>query len=148
MSPGDEFPMHKQLGQEKLVYVEEGTVQVHLGDQERDLHPGGTVFISANTWVDQRIRSRHRQRGVRIFSTWLRELRAVRLCAAKPKGHASLDSGTQSVQSPRACGLQRRAIGILLIAKLRRLDILLANYNFMSLGELIASRGELARRKI
>lgn len=27
-------------------------VHVHLGDQERDLHAGGTVFIPANTWVD------------------------------------------------------------------------------------------------
>jgi quercetin dioxygenase-like cupin family protein len=52
MAPGDEFPTHKHLGQDELVYIEKGTVQVHLGDQERDLHSGGTVFIPANTWVD------------------------------------------------------------------------------------------------
>jgi glyoxylate utilization-related uncharacterized protein len=33
------------------VYIEKGTVHVHLGDQERDLHAGGTVFIPASAWV-------------------------------------------------------------------------------------------------
>ena len=51
MSPGDEFPTHKHLGQDEILYIEKGTVHVHLGDQERDLHAGGTVFIPANTWV-------------------------------------------------------------------------------------------------
>src|SRR4029077_4809842 len=43
MAPGDEFPTHKHLGQDEIVYIEKGTVHVHLGDQERDLHAGGTV---------------------------------------------------------------------------------------------------------
>jgi quercetin dioxygenase-like cupin family protein len=51
MAPGDEFPMHKHLGQDEILYIEKGTVHVHLGDQERDLHAGGTVFIPAHTWV-------------------------------------------------------------------------------------------------
>jgi len=51
MAPGDEFPTHKHLGQDEIVYIEKGIVHVHLGDQERDLHAGGTVFIPANTWV-------------------------------------------------------------------------------------------------
>ena len=51
MAPGDEFPMHKHLGQDDIVYIEEGTVHVHLGDLERDRHAGGTVFIPAYTWV-------------------------------------------------------------------------------------------------
>jgi quercetin dioxygenase-like cupin family protein len=49
--PGDEFPTHKHLGQDEILYIEKGTVQVHLGDRERDLHAGGTVFIPAYTWV-------------------------------------------------------------------------------------------------
>jgi quercetin dioxygenase-like cupin family protein len=51
MAPGDEFPTHKHLGQDEILYIEKGTVHVHLGDQERDLHAGGTVFIPAFTWV-------------------------------------------------------------------------------------------------
>lgn len=51
MHPGEEFPLHKHLSQDELVYIEKGAVHVHLGDRERDLHAGGTVFIPANTWV-------------------------------------------------------------------------------------------------
>jgi quercetin dioxygenase-like cupin family protein len=51
MAPGDEFPMHKHLGQDEILYIERGTVHVHLGGQERDLHAGGTAFIPAHTWV-------------------------------------------------------------------------------------------------
>ena len=52
MAPGDEFPTHKHLGQDEILYIGKGTVHVHLGDQERDLHAGGTVFIPAYTLVN------------------------------------------------------------------------------------------------
>lgn len=51
MHPGDEIPLHKHLGQDEIVLLETGTVHVHLGGQERDLHAGGMVFIPAYTWV-------------------------------------------------------------------------------------------------
>jgi quercetin dioxygenase-like cupin family protein len=72
MAPGDEFPTHKHLGQDELVYIEKGTVHVHWGEQERDLHAGGTVFIPANTWVyKEERRNREGQRRIRIFSAWI-----------------------------------------------------------------------------
>jgi quercetin dioxygenase-like cupin family protein len=51
LHPGDEIPLHKHLGQDEIVFIEAGTVHVHLGGQERDLHAGGMVFIPAYTWV-------------------------------------------------------------------------------------------------
>jgi oxalate decarboxylase/phosphoglucose isomerase-like protein (cupin superfamily) len=33
------------------VLIHNGTAHVWLGDQERDLHAGGLVFIPANTWI-------------------------------------------------------------------------------------------------
>jgi len=51
MHPGDEIPLHKHLGQDEIVTIQTATVHVHLGDQERDLHAGGMVFIPAYTWV-------------------------------------------------------------------------------------------------
>jgi quercetin dioxygenase-like cupin family protein len=51
MAPGDEFPRHQHLAQDELLWIETGTVHVHLGDHERDLHAGGMVFIPAHTWV-------------------------------------------------------------------------------------------------
>ena len=49
--PGDSIPVHKHLGQDEIVFVQSGTLHVRLGDQERDLHAGGMVFIPAYTWV-------------------------------------------------------------------------------------------------
>jgi quercetin dioxygenase-like cupin family protein len=49
--PGDEIPTHKHLGQDEIVLIQAGTAHVRLGDQERDLHAGGMVFIPAYTWV-------------------------------------------------------------------------------------------------
>jgi quercetin dioxygenase-like cupin family protein len=51
MHPGDEIPAHKHLSQDEILYIAKGTVHAHVGDQERELHAGGTVFIPANTWV-------------------------------------------------------------------------------------------------
>lgn len=51
MVPGDEFPRHQHLAQDEILWIEKGTVHVHLGDQQRDLHAGGMVFIPAHTWV-------------------------------------------------------------------------------------------------
>ena len=73
MAAGDEFPTHEHLGQDEiLLYIETGTVHVHLGDQQRDLHAGGTVFIPAYTWGKCKERgNRDRPCRVRIFSAGL-----------------------------------------------------------------------------
>jgi quercetin dioxygenase-like cupin family protein len=51
MPPGAIIPTHKHLEQDEIVYVVKGTVHAHVGDQERDLHAGGLVFIPERTWV-------------------------------------------------------------------------------------------------
>jgi quercetin dioxygenase-like cupin family protein len=47
IAPGDAIPTHKHLGQDEILLIEQGTLHVHLRDQERDLHTGGMVFISS-----------------------------------------------------------------------------------------------------
>jgi mannose-6-phosphate isomerase-like protein (cupin superfamily) len=49
--PGDAIPTHKHLEQDEIVLVEKGTIHAHVGDQERDLHAGGMVFIPQHTWI-------------------------------------------------------------------------------------------------
>jgi quercetin dioxygenase-like cupin family protein len=49
--PGEIIPTHKHLEQDEIVLIEKGTVHAHVGDQERDLHAGGLVFIPERTWV-------------------------------------------------------------------------------------------------
>jgi quercetin dioxygenase-like cupin family protein len=51
LAPGANLPKHRHLTQDEIVLIHSGTAHVWLGDQERDLHAGGLVFIPANTWV-------------------------------------------------------------------------------------------------
>ena len=51
VSPGATLPKHRHLTQDEIVLLHSGNAHVWLGDQERDLHAGGLVFIPANTWV-------------------------------------------------------------------------------------------------
>src|SRR5215471_11414608 len=68
MVVGDEIPMHKHLGQDEIVYIEKGTAHVRVGDLERDLHAGGTVFIPAYTWVSIKNAGNENLRLVFVFS--------------------------------------------------------------------------------
>ena len=51
IAPGATLPKHRHLAQDEIVLIHSGTAHVWLGDQERDLHAGGLVFIPANTWI-------------------------------------------------------------------------------------------------
>ena len=68
MAPGDEFPTHRHLEQDEILYIVKGTVHAHVGNQEGDLHAGGTVFIPANTWVDVKNAASETASVVFVFS--------------------------------------------------------------------------------
>jgi len=51
LAPGAAIPKHRHLAQDEIVLLHSGKAHVWLGDQERDLHAGGLVFIPANTWI-------------------------------------------------------------------------------------------------
>jgi quercetin dioxygenase-like cupin family protein len=52
--PGATLPKHRHLIQDEIALIQGGTAHVWLGDQERDLHSGGLVFIPANTWISMK----------------------------------------------------------------------------------------------
>ena len=51
VAPGGRIAKHKHVWQDEILIISSGTARVWLGDQERDLHAGGLVFIPANTWI-------------------------------------------------------------------------------------------------
>ena len=51
LAPGAAIRRHRHLTQDEILLMQGGMAHVWLGDQERDLHAGGLVFIPANTWV-------------------------------------------------------------------------------------------------
>jgi quercetin dioxygenase-like cupin family protein len=68
MAPEDTIPTHKHLEQDEIVLIEKGTIHAHVGDQERDLHAGGMVFIPAHTWVSLKNTGTETASIVAIFS--------------------------------------------------------------------------------
>jgi len=68
LQPGDEIPTHKHLGQDEIVFIQMGAAHVRVGDQERDLHTGGLVFIPAYTWVSLKNNSNEPASIVGIFA--------------------------------------------------------------------------------
>jgi len=51
LAPGAAIPKHRHLVQDEILLLHSGNAHVWLGDQERDLHAGGLVFIPENTWI-------------------------------------------------------------------------------------------------
>jgi quercetin dioxygenase-like cupin family protein len=51
LAPGATLPKHRHLVQDEILLIQSGTAHVWLGEEERDLHAGGLVFIPANTWI-------------------------------------------------------------------------------------------------
>lgn len=51
IGPGASIPIHKHPAEDELLFIQSGRAHVWLGNQERDLHAGGIVFIPANTWI-------------------------------------------------------------------------------------------------
>jgi quercetin dioxygenase-like cupin family protein len=51
LAPGATLPKHRHLIQDEILLIQSGTAHVWLGEEERDLHAGGLVFIPANTWI-------------------------------------------------------------------------------------------------
>ena len=49
--PGRLIPLHRHLHQDEIVFIENGAVHARVGNQERDLHAGATIYIPRNTWV-------------------------------------------------------------------------------------------------
>ncbi len=51
IAPGASIPTHKHPTEDEVLLIHSGVAHVLLGEQQRDLHAGGLVFIPANTWI-------------------------------------------------------------------------------------------------
>ena len=51
IAPGASIPTHKHPTEDEVLLIYSGEAHVLLGEQERDLHAGGLVFIPADTWI-------------------------------------------------------------------------------------------------
>ena len=51
IAPGASIPTHKHPMEDEILLIHSGEARVLLGEEQRNLHAGGLVFIPANTWI-------------------------------------------------------------------------------------------------
>jgi quercetin dioxygenase-like cupin family protein len=51
LPPGGKIDTHRHPGSDEILFLQNGTAKVSLGDVVREVHGGATVFIPANTWI-------------------------------------------------------------------------------------------------
>ena len=51
LPPGGKIERHRHPGSDEILFLQNGTARVTLGDMVRDVHGGATVFIPANTRI-------------------------------------------------------------------------------------------------
>lgn len=66
--PGKRIDTHRHPEADEILYVETGSARVHLGEAERVVHAGATVFIPAGTWISADNTGSDAVRLIAIFS--------------------------------------------------------------------------------
>jgi len=51
MPPGGKIDAHRHPGSDEILFLQNGSAKVTVGDKVRDVHGGATVFIPAGTWI-------------------------------------------------------------------------------------------------
>src|SRR5215469_4932400 len=51
LPPGASIDRHRHPGADEILFLQNGSARVTLGDRTRQVHGGATVFIPANTWI-------------------------------------------------------------------------------------------------
>jgi len=51
LEPGGKIELHRHPGSDEILFFQNGTAKVTIGELSREVHGGATVFIPANTWI-------------------------------------------------------------------------------------------------
>ena len=101
IAPGASIPTHRHPMEDELVLIHSGAAHVMLGDQQRDLHAGGLVFIPANTWIGLKNISNEPLEVTFIFSA--PGFEEFQRCISVPAGEAATpmtEGDLQRCESP------------------------------------------------
>jgi quercetin dioxygenase-like cupin family protein len=51
LPPGASIDRHRHPGADEILFLQNGSARVSLGDRTKEVHGGATVFIPADTWI-------------------------------------------------------------------------------------------------
>jgi quercetin dioxygenase-like cupin family protein len=102
IAPGASIPTHKHPTEDEIVLIHSGTAHAWVGEQERDLHAGGLVFIPANTWVGLKNTSTEPLDVTFIFSA--PGFDDFQMCISVPAGETPTPMTAEDLQKCQAPG--------------------------------------------
>jgi quercetin dioxygenase-like cupin family protein len=65
---GGKIDAHRHPGSDEILFLQNGSAKVSLGDKTRDVHGGATVFVPAGTWISAANTGKEAIHAVFIFS--------------------------------------------------------------------------------
>ncbi|MFZ0638639.1 MAG: cupin domain-containing protein [Candidatus Acidiferrales bacterium] len=65
---GGKIDAHRHPGSDEILFLQNGSAKVSLGDKTRDVHGGATVFIPTGTWISAANTGKEAIHVVFIFS--------------------------------------------------------------------------------
>ena len=65
---GGRIDTHQHPGSDEILFLQNGSAKVTLGDKTRDVHGGATVYIPAGTWISAANTGKEAIHGLFIFS--------------------------------------------------------------------------------
>jgi quercetin dioxygenase-like cupin family protein len=68
LGPGEKIDTHRHPGADEILFLQNGSARVTLGDSVREVHSGSTVFIPAGTWISVSNTGQEAIHAVFIFS--------------------------------------------------------------------------------
>lgn len=81
--PGDSVRVHKHLGEDEIVFIHRGVVELTLGEGTRRAEAGATVFIPRGTWIGMRAVGPDTAGFFFVFNTPAFE-KCLRMLSARP----------------------------------------------------------------
>lgn len=51
LESGGKIERHRHPGSDEILFLQNGSAKVNLGEAQREVHAGATVFIPADTWI-------------------------------------------------------------------------------------------------
>jgi quercetin dioxygenase-like cupin family protein len=68
LPPGASIDRHRHPGADEILFFQNGSARVTLGDRTRAVHGGATTFVPANTWISVTNIGTEPIHGVFVFS--------------------------------------------------------------------------------
>ncbi|MBD0272724.1 MAG: cupin domain-containing protein [Acetobacteraceae bacterium] len=81
--PGDSVRVHKHLGEDEILFIHRGAVEVTLGESTRPAAAGATVFVPRGTWIGMRVVGPDTASFFFVFNTPAFE-KCLRMLSARP----------------------------------------------------------------